>query len=940
MKNFFLIITLLTLGFWTELATAQIRMSGTVTNVSSEPLVGVFVSVEGTSISQLTDFSGQFNLKIPDKYSDQKVVISYYGYDNDTIPVTYGTVNVVLGLKILQTRSVAYVSTQKRLQTNFEVPVTLSVADNSKIDFNNITNPQELSLYSPGYHNQTQSGVYSVNVIRGVASDGSNSYSFFQPRISVFVDGVSVTHMGTASQDIFDMQRVEVVRGPQGTLFGKGAEFGAISYHTNKPVDEFEANVQMMYGQYNQKIVSGMVNTPFSTDMTNRLSFYYNNRDGYNTNLSDNSSLSGKGAIAVRDILRWQRGENVTLTISVDYERDREPCVSYKGAKMGVPDNEDDVSPFTPAYFNEDNLFVRRDMGGFSYVVDHQLSPSLNYSSTTAIRGYKLGERYDLDGTYLPVVLADETQKGLQISEEIRVNWDNHSKLNGFVGVSYMYDRNQHSMRMNTNLRYTFSYLIRPTLQNILNSLPDDIVDGVNDALDQVMSGYYKMLPQYATDMESVMQRLKVTAAEKIKASLADEYSNMFNSSQWDITPDVYGHTTSIVYDVMVDAIREAFATDAAAQAFTQYVDPVAIVDGLKLKQIFANLQQYSNLEMRDDYHEDETDINVYHSGDVFADLVYKATDKLFFTLGMRGTLERQKTSYLSNSDEAPLVGAFIYHSTAGEECWLHDLELSWVGRAVVNYMLDKTNNVYFSFSKGRRPGSIYYNFAKSKAVKLRPEMSLNYELGLKGSLMKNYLVYSFAGFYYDWLNFQSSVSTEGVNGIREYVNTDRGKANALGAEASLEVYLPKYASFFADYSYINAKFTDKDSDGKPQDLAGHRFRMTPENSFDFGVDLTLPVFNKAGVYVRPSYSWMSDMYFSTDNTKDLYQEAYGIANLSVGVNLSYHDMIFDISLYGKNIFDKQYLIDAGNTGQIWGYPTYIAGPPAMFGVALKMGFR
>ncbi len=816
-------------------------ITGTIKNANNEPVVGVLLVLHDTPIAKLTDSYGRYYMTIPSNSKSNKVVVSAIGYDVDTIFLKPGLYTYDMELSVGMFRRIdnnVYVSTQKRRQASFEVPISLSVTPFNKIENLNIIDPQELSLFSPGYHNQTQSGVYSVNVIRGVASDGSNSYSFFQPRISVFQDGVSVTHMGTASQDIFDMNRVEVVKGPQGTLFGKGAEFGAVSYVTNKPVEQFEANLQFKYGNYNQKIMQGVVNTPIGTGNANRLAFYYNDRNGYNTNLADNSGLSGKGAVSVRDIFKMNRN-NVEITVSADYEHNSEPCVSYKGVKVGVPGNSDDVSPFTPAYFNEQDLYAKRDMGGLSYTVEHALSPQLYYSSITAVRAYKLNERYDLDGTYLPLMLADEQQKGLQVSEEVRFNWRNSSNtLDGFVGASYMFDRNEHSLSYNTNLRYAFPYLIRPTLDDIMMKLPDEVVDGVDDALDQVMSGYYKMLPQYANQMQEVVGRLKSLMATEIKEKLSQAYSEMFDQEQWDITPDVYGRTSAIVYDIMVNAINTVFESDPSAEAFTQYIDPVTVVEGLGLETICKPLLQYSNLEMPEHYEEMETDINIYHEADVFADVTFRATKRLFFTLGVRGTVERQKTSYCSNSDEAPLVGAFMYHSTQNKTHWLHDLEISWVGRAVANYMITPTNNFYLSLSKGRRPGSIYYNFAINDAVKLRPETSINYEVGLKGNIIKNHLLYSLAAYYYDWLNFQSSVSTAGINGIRTYQNSDRGKANAMGAEASVELILPKYFSVFGDYSYIDAKFTDKDSDGKPQKLASHRFRMTPKHSADFGYNM------------------------------------------------------------------------------------------------------
>lgn len=921
-------------------SSAQVFVSGTVKTVDNEPLIGALLTIKGADCIIMTNSYGQFSSAIPEELEGSQMVVSYYGYQNDTLPVKSGNYDIVLVTKVLETfNNITYVSTQKRLQSNVEVPITLSVFDFNKLGKLNIYEPQELSLYTPGYHNQTQSGVYSVNVIRGVASDGSNSYSFFQPRISVFLDGVSITHMGTASTDFFDMQRVEVVKGPQGTLFGKGAMFGAVNYVPNKPSDEFAANFQLNYGSYNQKIVQAMVNTPVKPGVSNRFAFYYNDRDGYNTNLADNSDLSGKGAISLRDIFKWKFRDNVNMMLSVDYERNREPSVSLKGNRVGTPDDPSNISPFTPAYFDSRDLFVSRDMGGVNYTFEHKLNSQLSYTSTTAIRAYKLHERYDLDGTFHPVVVCDESQNGFQLSEELRLNWEYNEKLSAFGGFSYMYDRNKHEMKMHTNLKYSFPYLVSSSLAELMQTIPAQLLSALDGATDQVMSEYYKMLPQYVDRIKPYVGKFKELMFKNISETLTAEYSRMLSQPYWDVTPDLMGRTSEIVTDIVGESIRQVIAEAPEDSEILQFIDPATLLSGLGLDNIFAPLMQYSNLELNEDYQENETDINVYQEGDIFADATYKLTDKLFFTLGLRGTVERQKTSYCSTSDFAPLVGAFIYHGTNGETHWLHDFEISWVGRAVANYMITKNTNAYLSFSKGRRPGSIYYNFKVEDAVKLQPETSLNYELGLKGSLIKNHVSYTLAGYKYYWQHFQSQVTEEGDNGIRTYVNNDKGMASAQGVELSTEGYFRRFAWFF-DYSYIDAKFSDEDSDGNAQELAGNRFRMTPKSTFDFGLDFDIPLRKKAFIYIRPTFSWVSDMYFSHDNNEMFWQDSYGLANFTIGTNITHNRTVFDFYIYGKNIADEQYLLDAGNTGQMLGYPTFIAGTPRMFGIGMSISFN
>jgi len=920
-------------------AMAQVHMSGRVTNDNEEPLIGALVKLADTDIRVLSRSDGTFELDIPQQHVENGVVVaSFFGYPSDSSRVMAYHDFVLITKHLEEINTITYVSTQKRMQSNVEVPISIAALGETKLEKLKICDPQELSLYTPGYHNQTQSCMYSVNVIRGVASDGSRYYSFFQPRISVFLDGVSITHMGTAGIELFDMQRAEVVKGPQGTLFGKGAEFGAVSYVTNKPTDGFEANLQMSIGSYLQNMVQGMVNTPINSNTQNRFSFYRNYRNGYNENAVDGSKLSGKGAFSLRDIIRHKPNENLTLTLSLDYERNREPGVSAKGNTNLGPNYS--TSPYDPAYIDVTDLAAERDMGVFNYMVDHKLSSNLSYSSITALRAYKLYEHYDLDGCVLPITESEDMQNGVQFSQEVRVNWDNNDRLTAFAGLSYMYDRNKHKTIMSSNLQKSFKYLVDASLQNLIYNIPTQLAMGIQDGLGQVMSGYNKYLSESeVAKLEPLIDDIKVTVGNDIRTKLTAKYTEMKNSQIWTSTPDVYGTSYAIASEVITEKLKEALMSDASTEYLADYIVPENVVSALGLEKILAVLKYYSSLELPAEYQENETDMNIYHEADVFADATYRFTDKLYFTMGLRGTFERQKTSYYSTSNVAPLVGYFVYHSTDGVTHWLHDTEISWVGRAVANYMVTPTNNIYLSFSKGRRPGSIYYNFDYKNAVKLRPEVSLNYELGIKGSLLKNHVVYSVAGYFYNWLNFQSQVAKEGENGVRTYVHSDDGKAYAGGMELSLDLYLDR-VNLFADYSFINAKFAKRDCKGNEQNLAGNTFRMTPKHTLDLGMDCTVPIQNKFGLYVRPSVSWVSEMFFSNENTSTLWQDGYGLCNFSIGVNFSVKRVTFDVGIYGKNIFNQKYLLDAGGPGLVMGCPTFIMAPPSMFGIGLKLGYK
>jgi len=115
------------------------------------------------------------------------------------------------------------------------VPVTISALSGNSLNKLNVQQLDELSEYIPGMQMQLQSPNNPGYVIRGVTSDDGDSRS--QPRVSVFQDGVSISRSRASVVELFDLERIEVVKGPQGTLFGRGAEIGALHIIRKKPTD-------------------------------------------------------------------------------------------------------------------------------------------------------------------------------------------------------------------------------------------------------------------------------------------------------------------------------------------------------------------------------------------------------------------------------------------------------------------------------------------------------------------------------------------------------------------------------------------------------------------------------------------------------------------------------------------------------------------------------
>jgi outer membrane receptor protein involved in Fe transport len=331
----------------------------------------------------------------------------------------------------------------------------------------------------------------------------------------------------------------------------------------------------------------------------------------------------------------------------------------------------------------------------------------------------------------------------------------------------------------------------------------------------------------------------------------------------------------------------------------------------------------------------------------VFADGTWQITRQLGLTAGVRLSYEHQQGTYEAAPSAQPSILGMLATGSPNILATVSDGEIadskayySAVMRTALNYMIGR-NNFYASVSRGRRPGVVFV--LPEGTTFLSPEIIWSYEAGVKGVLAGGRLNYDLSAYYYDWSHFQSSSLRQREGAVLlEYQPDDAGKAHSMGVEASLKYAVLPYLNVFGTYACIDGKFDDKDENGNTQEYAGHRFRLTPENSFSLGLDLSCPLKSGKMIYLRPTYSYKSKVYFEDSNDERLIQEGYGLLNYTAGIRFKpakTKKMYMEISTYGKNVLNEKYIIDAGNSGNSIGFPTFIAGNPAVFGAQVKIGF-
>lgn len=866
-------------------------VSGRVTNEQGEALPGVVVRCGNVNVQ--TDINGEFHLNVNE---GDKLTFSYIGYYTTTKDVDNKDINVVMK-EDSHALGEVIVTTQKKKQSSLEIPVAVSAVTGSVMEKLNLHQLDDVAQFTPGVQIQLQSPNNPGYVIRGVTSDDGEAYS--QPRVSVFMDGVSTSRSRASAVELFDLERMEVAKGPQGTLFGRGAEIGGISIIRHKPVDNLSGELSMNYGSYNQRQVSGFINTPIiKGKLANRFAFDYDARDGFIKNEAG-GRLNGKNALAFRNSTQWWTNDDTSIRLVLDYQHDDYPGTSFHSINPMYGNSD----PNSPANLEAGKkLGIKRNVGGALLNIDHNINHRWSFNSITGFRAFNSKERFDADGTYLPLLLCQEKGKGTQFSQEFRFNYDDKNRFSGFVGASYFYENSSQDINAKANLQYLYPAFIQKSVKASLSSQ----IDNVKGLLAQMLPDAYQPMVDAAL--------AKLMSKWFPKNPTVDANGKLIPQTA---TPDIYGDLKTALGAVGMD------------------LDQVLAGMGDNGRTIQATLQGISAKPLDTAYTEQGKNYGTNQAVELYADGTLKLTKNLNFTLGVRGTYENQETGY-SSSTVPSMFGAVLYHPTEnGAKVMAKDSYWSWVGRAALNYMIGR-NNIYASVSRGRRPGVLYFNNDPKDFETLKPEIIYSYEAGVKGSLLQGRLNYDLCAYYYDWYNYQTSVFNATTS---KYEYDDAGRAHSLGIEASISYSPCHYLNLFGNWSYIEGKFNNKDDNGNKQRFAGNRFRLTPKNSFAVGFDLNVPTGKKASIYFRPTYSWKSKVFFEESNEPELTQGAFGLLNFTAGYRMQPGKVYYEIGAFGKNVLDEKYVVDAGNSGRQIGFPTYVGGTRSVVGVMFKIGF-
>lgn len=429
------------------------------------------------------------------------------------------------------------VTAQRRAQTLQEVPIAVTAFDQRAMTEANLFDVAGVSQLTPGLTISTHSLGRPQVYIRGIGSNAVGAGA--DNSVVSFIDEVYIGRSAGTAFDLYDLERVEVLRGPQGTLYGKNAIGGAINYITTKPADQFYAKGEVLGGNLGLQSVRGLVSGPLTETTSGKVSLNYRERDGYTSSVFLPDDMGTIDRLGLRAALRSQPTDTLELNLTVDYSEADEipvgryhgydPAHLYTGAGLAF-DEAAFRDPFTT--FNDDLGFEKVKVAGISLRADW----TVGTMTLTSISAYRESEYEDFSelafwataiNPGIPDAWSAANESSEQFSQELRLAGTGlQDRLEWVTGLYYLNEKASRDRDLKVFVAAT-----RDTPLGLMESESTNETNSYSVFAD----GTYNL-----TETLSITAGIRYTYEEK-------------DISQKGIAPQVIAHSVSEDYDITAD---------------------------------------------------------------------------------------------------------------------------------------------------------------------------------------------------------------------------------------------------------------------------------------------------------------------------------------------------------------------------------------------------
>lgn len=775
------------------------------------------------------------------------------------------------------------VSARLRKENQQDVPVPLQAISGDVLQRDNTDVLTSLQQKAPSLTiNQSNPRQTSIS-IRGIgltqSNDGQDSST------GIFIDGVYQARPGQAAFDFEDIAQVEVLRGPQGTLFGRNTTTGAVSIATKAPTFDYRIGGEVDAGNYGLLQAKGYITDAITDSLAFRLSAWSSRRDGFVNDTTNGLKYGSRNTVGTRAQLLYQPSEDFRYRVIYSYEQQ-----DY----TGIPST---ITGVTPVRGTALNLYQRLAIAQPGYV-----PPSDPYTHTTDFNAYynNVGYKHSLtgegdltlDGGYTLTSISNLTfwrynpyndqdltrldgqpQFGspnttLQYSQEFRIASPSNQPVEWVAGAIYFHSRVNWDLGQRTGAD---GGIFSPQLSNAnLASL-----NPANRSLSTLATVLDGALNQYVVNQQ---------------AAPTTDSGALFGQGTWNVD-DRLSFTLGLraSYDYRWE---HAIQGNSIASAGTYFGGLSTPGGGLTQAQWLA---QYGSLF----------------------------------------TSTAAATTLLNTARGTPPASAYVSSSL-----W------NGSGTASVSYKFDEGVLAYATFSRGYKSAGINTSIlAAGLPQVVKPEIVNDYEVGVKTTLFDDKLTFNANLFWENYKNYQANITANNpLTGVSASYLGNVKQITSRGVETDITLlpieHLRIDASasynevFYGDFANAPCSVESLIAGLSVCNLTGQVTPYAPKWIGNITAEYTYPLQGNNELYTVGTFSYRSRSYVSNDFTNSLYnfQKGYGLTNLRAGIRIGDR---WDLSVFSDNVFDTKYPTARSTSNTLY-YTTSQAGLPRTFGVTAR----
>lgn len=338
------------------------------------------------------------------------------------------------------------VTATKREENAQDVPIAITALDSEMVAATGVTGTNDLRAAVPALNVTTAVGGFGLPRIRGIGSTGQGP-SIENP-VALYVDGIYVGSSFANLQTLFDTQQVAVLKGPQGTLFGRNATGGLIQISTRGPQDQWTGKAELGYGNYNTMKGGAFIAGGLANGVSMSLSAQYDNQDeGFGRNLFLNRDIQRSESWALRGKIKFDLGEDTSALVAAHLMGRN--AVDPAFTAFGLNTNGIDVPAQIIALGGDPRYDIMADVNpnvstrqrGVSLTIDHDFG-GVKLKSISGYMKSTLSTLFDPDGTTVQTLVINNEFQATQFTQEVNLVSDNDGPLNWVFGGFYMWEKN------------------------------------------------------------------------------------------------------------------------------------------------------------------------------------------------------------------------------------------------------------------------------------------------------------------------------------------------------------------------------------------------------------------------------------------------------------------------------------------------------------------